>query len=77
MAIVRRNVAGVQRVGGMVREQLRGVRDVLENWKVVLNGSVIGVVLGSVPGMGSAVIDWIAYGSAARMLKGAYESFGG
>jgi TctA family transporter len=76
MAIVRRNVAGVQRVGGMVREQLRGVRDVMQNWKVVLNSSVIGVVLGSVPGMGSAVIDWIAYGSAARMLKGASETFG-
>jgi len=34
------------------------------------------VVLGSVPGMGAAVIDWIAYGSAARLVKGASETFG-
>jgi len=55
---------------------MRGVRDVIENWKLVLNSATLGVVLGSVPGMGAAVIDWIAYWSAARLVKGAAESFG-
>jgi TctA family transporter len=76
MAIMRMNLGSVQRLEGLFREQMRGVRDVLVNWKVILNSSTIGVVLGSVPGMGSAVIDWIAYGSAARLLKGASETFG-
>jgi hypothetical protein len=76
MAILRMNVGSAQRLEGLFREQMRGVRDVLVNWKVILNSSTIGVVLGSVPGMGSAVIDWIAYGSAARLLKGASETFG-
>jgi TctA family transporter len=76
MAIARTNMAGSQRIGGLMREQLRGVRDVLTNWKLIINSSTIGVVLGSIPGMGAPIIDWVAYGSAARMLKGASETFG-
>jgi TctA family transporter len=76
MAIARTNIGATQRLGGLFREQLRGVRDVLANWKLILNSSAIGVVLGSVPGMGAAVIDWIAYGAAARLVKGAAETFG-
>jgi hypothetical protein len=76
MAIARTNTGSIQQLHGLFHEQMRGVRDVLRNWKLVLNSATLGVVLGSVPGMGAAVIDWIAYGSAARMIKGASESFG-
>src|SRR5262249_29975213 len=76
MAISRANTGSMQRLEGLFREQMLGVRDVVQNWKLILNSSFIGVVLGSVPGMGAAVIDWIAYGSAARMIKGASETFG-
>jgi TctA family transporter len=76
MAIARTNVGAAQRLGGLFGEQLRGVGDVIRNWKLVLNSSSIGVVLGSVPGMGAAVIDWVAYGAAARLVKGAAETFG-
>jgi TctA family transporter len=76
MAIARTNMGSTQRLEGLFREQMRGVRDVMQNWKLILNSSTIGVVLGSVPGMGAAVIDWIAYGSAARIVKGASETFG-
>jgi TctA family transporter len=76
MAIARTNTGSVQQLRGLFHEQLRGVRDVLRNWKLVLNSSTLGVVLGSVPGMGAPVIDWIAYGSAARIVKHASETFG-
>jgi TctA family transporter len=76
MAIARANMGATQRLDGLFREQLRGVRDVMRNWKLILNSSTIGVVLGSVPGMGAAVIDWIAYGAAARLVKGAADTFG-
>jgi TctA family transporter len=75
MAIARRSIASEYRVG-LIREQLRGVRDVLANWRLVLHSSSIGVLLGSIPGMGAPVIDWVAYGSAARLFKGASQSFG-
>jgi TctA family transporter len=76
MAIARTNMGQAQRLSGLFREQMRGVRDVIANWKLVVNSSAIGAVLGSIPGMGAPVIDWIAYGSAARLLKGASETFG-
>ena len=37
MAIARTNMGSVQRLEGLFREQMRGVRDVLQNWKLVLN----------------------------------------
>ncbi|MED5534436.1 MAG: tripartite tricarboxylate transporter permease [Pseudomonadota bacterium] len=56
--------------------QLAGVKDTLANLPLVLRGSGIGSVLGAVPGIGAAVIPWIAYGHAMRTEKGAAESFG-
>jgi TctA family transporter len=76
MAIARTNMGSVQRLEGLFREQMRGVRDVIANWKLVITSSALGAVLGSIPGMGAPVIDWIAYGSAARLIKGASETFG-
>lgn len=59
-----------------VWQQLDGMRDALRNWWLVLRCSSIGTFLGSVPGVGANVIDWVAYGYAARAEKGAAESFG-
>ncbi|MGV3650342.1 MAG: tripartite tricarboxylate transporter permease [Devosia sp.] len=56
--------------------QMQGVRDALRNWKIVLNSSWLGSVLGAVPGLGGATIDWIAYGSAARAVKDGQKTFG-
>ena len=56
--------------------QAAGIKDVFANWFLVLRCSSIGAILGAIPGMGAAVIDWIAYGHAARTEKGASETFG-
>ena len=57
-------------------DQLSGMRDVLTNWWLVLRCSSIGTLLGAIPGLGANVIDWIAYGYAARSLPDAKETFG-
>ncbi len=57
-------------------DQLDGIKDTLSNWFLVIRGSGIGSVLGAVPGIGAAVIDWIAYGHALRSEKGAADTFG-
>jgi TctA family transporter len=57
-------------------QQLQGMRDVARNWWLVLRCSSIGTLLGAIPGIGANVIDWIAYGFASRVLKGASETFG-
>jgi len=75
LAIRRSSIAG-EASSHRPKGQLAGVRDVFRHGFLVLRCSAIGSLLGSVPGIGSAVIDWIAYGHAARTEKGAGESFG-
>jgi len=75
MAIARRTLQkehGVSSGWG----QIAGIKDTLANFFLVIRGSAIGSVLGAVPGIGAAVIDWIAYGHALRTEKGAQETFG-
>src|SRR6202021_2641282 len=45
------------------------------HWRLVLRCSILGTALGAIPGIGSAVIDWIAYGYAQRSEKNP-ETFG-
>ena len=75
LAISRMSVAK-DSSAGQRWQQLLGIRDTLSNWWLVLKCSWIGALLGSVPGIGASIIDWIAYGYAARTEKGADKTFG-
>ena len=55
--------------------QWDGFREALRHWKLILRCSGMGALLGAVPGLGSAVIDWMAYGHAVRTEKNP-EMFG-
>ena len=55
--------------------QMQGVRDAFKHWWLVLRCSWIGAGLGAVPGIGASIIDWVAYGHAARSEKGAKDTF--
>lgn len=48
---------------------MQGVRDTLRHKWLVVRHSVIGVVIGFIPGMGSSIIDWVNYGIAAQTAK--------
>ncbi|MGY9006719.1 MAG: tripartite tricarboxylate transporter permease [Alphaproteobacteria bacterium] len=75
LAITRKSVASDTITVGR-KGQMQGVRDVFDNWFLVLRCGLIGSALGSVPGIGASVVDWVAYGHAARTEKGAAETFG-
>src|SRR5262245_53899653 len=75
LAINRRRIAAHAIADVSVASQWQGVRDVFRNWWLVLRCSGLGTMLGAIPGIGSAVIDWIVYGYAARSEKNA-ETFG-
>ena len=47
----------------------QGIRDTWTHWRVVLQSSGIGVLIGLVPGMGGSVAQFIAYGHAKQMSK--------
>src|SRR5579875_836292 len=55
--------------------QWQGWHDAVKNWWLILRCSTLGAFLGAVPGLGAAVIDWIAYGHAIRTEKHT-ENFG-
>ncbi len=75
LAINRKSIAGDNAVSVKLSSQWEGVRDVFRNWWLVLRCSAMGTALGVVPGIGSAVIDWIVYGYALRTEKNP-ERFG-
>ncbi|MBZ9653744.1 tripartite tricarboxylate transporter permease [Phyllobacterium lublinensis] len=53
-----------------------GAQDCFRHWWLILRCSWIGAALGAVPGIGGAVVDWMAYGHAARTEKDADKTFG-
>ena len=75
MAIARRSIAGDAKIDSR-SGQWEGVKDTFRNWWLVIRCAWLGAALGSIPGIGAAVIDWIAYGHAARTEKGADKTFG-
>jgi len=75
LAVSRKRIAGDNAANIDMSSQWEGVRDVARNWWLVLRCSVLGTGLGAIPGIGSAVIDWIAYGYAQRTEKNP-ETFG-
>ncbi len=75
LAINRRRIATETVANVNLANQWQGVRDVGKNWWLVIRSSALGTFLGMVPGVGSAVIDWIVYGYAVRTEKNP-ESFG-
>jgi TctA family transporter len=56
--------------------QWQGVKDCWKNWWLIVRCSWIGGGLGAVPGIGSSVLDWLAYGHALKTEKGAALTFG-
>jgi hypothetical protein len=55
---------------------IQGAKDCFRHWWLIMRCSWIGAALGAVPGIGGAVVDWVAYGHAARTEKGAGQTFG-
>lgn len=54
---------------------LDGVKDALHHKFIILRCSIIGVIVGFLPGLGGSVVDWIAYGHIIQTSKDR-ENFG-
>jgi TctA family transporter len=55
---------------------MQGARDCFRHWFLVLRCSWIGSVIGAIPGISAAIIEWISYGHALKTEKGAAQTFG-
>jgi TctA family transporter len=69
MAVTGKRIATADAPPVDTAQVLRGVRATLSHRALVLRSSIIGVVLGIVPGMGGATAPWISYASAQRLSK--------
>ncbi|NQW57778.1 MAG: tripartite tricarboxylate transporter permease, partial [Polynucleobacter sp.] len=48
---------------------LQGVKDTFIHWFLVVRSSIIGTIVGFIPGLGGGVVDWIAYGHVVQSSK--------
>jgi putative tricarboxylic transport membrane protein len=48
---------------------LTGLRDAIRHRWLIVRSSIIGCIVGAIPGLGGAVVDWIAYGLAVQFAK--------
>jgi len=55
---------------------VQGAKDCFREWWLILRCSWIGTALGAIPGIGGAVVDWVAYAHAARTVKDGNKTFG-
>ena len=63
-------------MGDIGAGRLQGIKDAFIHWWLVVRSSIVGVWVGIIPGLGSSVADWFAYGHALQTCKGARETFG-
>ena len=54
---------------------MNGIRATLRHWKVVIRGSIIGTLIGAIPGVGGTVATFIAYSTTKKADRDP-ESFG-
>jgi TctA family transporter len=59
----------VSKTGTLGSGTLQGVRDVFQNFWLVIRCSTIGVWVGAMPGLGSSVADWFAYAHTVQSSK--------
>jgi len=65
MAMKGETIASVDhKVGG--KDVFVGIKETFKRWKMVLQCSVIGTVIGALPGIGGITASFLAYGYAAR-----------
>ncbi|HSA89957.1 MAG TPA: tripartite tricarboxylate transporter permease [Burkholderiales bacterium] len=66
--LLRRHTA-ISQVAMLGRGWLRGIRDTVREWSVVLRCSGIGCLIGAMPGLGGSVADWMAYGHTVQLAR--------
>jgi len=71
--LLRRGTVADVRFTSSLPAVLRGMRDTVREWRLVLGSSTVGTLLGAVPGIGVTTIDWVAYGIAQRDRRGGPE----
>ncbi len=63
-------------VAGVNTGRLEGIRMVLRHKLLVLRSSLVGLLVGIMPGVGGSTAHWLAYAQARQSERDAYKTFG-
>ena len=69
LCVTRQSVATKETAVVSNREVWIGALQGLRYWRITIRHSIIGVFFGMVPGLGSAVIDWLSYAVGVALTK--------
>jgi len=69
LALRNRSIARVSGDSVEGGDILDGVKDAFRHWWLAVRCSVIGTYVGILPGMGAAIVDWVAYSHAVQTAK--------
>ena len=72
----RRTISGKTRVEELSGSVWEGVASIFQHFGVFIRSSIIGTVIGMVPGVGATVASFVAYGQAAQTARTNPENFG-
>lgn len=56
--------------------RMEGIRAVLDNWGVVIQSTIIGIIIGVMPGIGGSLANWLTYAQARQTVKDGVKTFG-
>ena len=69
------NIARVKPGQSPSEGMILGIKDAVKNWWLATRCAAIGTYIGILPGLGAAIVDWVAYGHAVQSSKN-NETFG-
>jgi TctA family transporter len=69
MSVLGKSVAAKETAVISHKEVLAGAIEGMRRWRITIRQSLIGVAFGAIPGVGSAVIDWLAYAVGIALSK--------
>ena len=70
-----RRKGAISETGTLGRGWVQGFKDAITHKWIVIRCSIIGCIVGALPGLGGSVVDWIAYGHVVQTSKNR-ETFG-
>lgn len=76
MASGKRTISGKSTVEELGGDVWQGVRAVWQHWGLTLQSSMVGTVVGMIPGIGGAIGSFVAYALAGKGGRGDREEFG-
>ena len=63
------NISRVSKEQAEGGSMLDGIRDAFRHWWLATRCATIGTYIGILPGLGAAIVDWVAYGHAVQSAK--------